>query len=99
MPQPVTPLLETNIQRGVVQWGVSDATCPALAQLGIRNVGIAQPGRYYHVVRLQPSFSHLNICLAGSASYLVNGAWRQLSAGAAILAPRQHPHGSKAAGG
>ena len=98
MPQPVTPLLETNLQRDVVQWGVSDATCPALAKLGIRNVGIAQPGERYRIVRLHPSFSHLNICLGGSGRYLVNNRWRDISAGQAVLFPRRHSHGAEASG-
>lgn len=98
MPPTLTPLLETNIQRGVVQWGESAFTCPALAEHGIGNVGIARPGPQYCVVRLRPAFSHLNICLSGSARYVVNGQWRKVSAGQAVLCPRLQPHGSESRG-
>lgn len=94
MPPAVTPVLETNIQGKVLQWGISDDTCPGLVQFGIRNVGMAEPDPDYRVIRLKPAFSHVHLCLRGSAPYLVNGAWRELTAGNALLFPRHHPQGS-----
>jgi AraC-like DNA-binding protein len=58
-------------------------------------VGVARPGKRYRIIRLNPTFSHINVCLAGSGRYLINGRWRDLSAGDAVLFPRQIPHGAQ----
>lgn len=95
MPETYKSLHETNLLGHVRQWGVGGSACPALAQRGMRGVGIAQLGPGYCIVRLDPDFSHLNICLAGTGRYLVNGRWLAVVAGQAMLFPRRHPHGAE----
>jgi AraC-like DNA-binding protein len=94
MPATLQDLRETNLHGRVRQWGVGGSACAALAQRGIRSVGIARLAPGYRIVRLAPAFSHLNVCLAGTGSYLVNGRWQAVAAGQALLFPRRHPHGA-----
>lgn len=81
-------LLETNIiSPSTRQWGAASGSCPALSSYGIRSVGVAQVGLGYKIVRLRPTFGHINICLEGSGLHLVDRQWIELPTGAAILRP------------
>lgn len=88
-------MLESSQVGQAVQWCVTDTMCPVLTQYGIRSVGITELRPGYSVFRLNPPFSLINVCLRGTGNYFVNGRWRKVPAGWALLRPRHYAHGTK----
>jgi len=80
------------------EWAISDKECPSLAAYHFRGVGMSTPGKGYQVVRHNPSFGHINVCLEGAGTIWANDRWDTFPAGKAAILPPKVPHGGTASG-
>ena len=99
MRQPIKQLRETNNVGASRQWGVSAVSCPALAQHHIHHVGFGEIAPDYLMVRLNPDFSHVNLCCGGEGRSLVNGQWKTVREGTLGIYPARVPHAGHPAKG
>ncbi len=87
---------ETNlIGPRITQKCVDAAACPPLGAAGIHSVGRAWISDHYEVVRDNPDFEHLTVCVAGEGLSLMNGSWVPWPKGSAVLSPFHARHGAR----
>jgi hypothetical protein len=87
MPETITHGPDTR------EWAVSNRECPTLEAFGLLGVGMSTPGEGYRVVRHNPCFGHINVCLEGAGTVWANDRWESFPAGTAALLPPKVPHG------
>jgi len=92
MPETITHGPDTK------EWAVSNLECPALKSFHFRGVGMSTPGKGYQVVRHNPSFGHINVCLEGAGTVWANDRWENFPTGTAVLLPPNVPHGGMYSG-
>lgn len=92
MPETITHGPDTR------EWAISDKECPSLAAYHFRGVGMSTPGKGYQVVRHNPSFGHINVCMEGAGTIWANDRWDTFPAGKAAILPPKVPHGGTASG-
>jgi AraC-like DNA-binding protein len=82
--------------KNTVQWSLD---CPLLREHRILSLGhsIARGG--YRVLRQNPSFSNINLTLAGRGEAFIGGRWKSLTEGSVTLAPRAALHGARCRSG
>ena len=61
--------------------------CPNLAQFNINHVGIMKAVAPYEIFRVNQSGTFMMACLSGVGEVLVDGKWREVTAGQACLLP------------
>lgn len=87
---------ETNlIGPRITQKSVDAAACPPLGAAGIHSVGRAWISDHYEVVRVDPDFEHLTVCVQGEGQSLMNGSWVPWQKGRAVLSPFHASHGAR----
>jgi len=92
------PLLLSDVGRvgkHTEQWSVSQYDCPALKSRRINSVGYSKAGPGYRIVRNNPGFSNINITISGRHEALIQGKWRSVTAGMAVLSPKGVLHGAR----
>lgn len=60
--------------------------------------GMSTPGKGYQVVRHNPSFGHITVCLEGNGTVWANDRWENFPTGTALLLPPKVPHGGRHSG-
>ena len=61
--------------------------CTLLQQQRIAHVGWTETGAPFQQVRLQPSGSYIQVCIAGEGRIMLDGRWQESCPGMAALAP------------
>jgi AraC-like DNA-binding protein len=95
MPESILGMPETNIVGPTTrEWAITASVCAALASRHIRAVGMSNVGEGYRIIRHQPGFSHINVCLEGAGCVWSGNDWIRFPAGTVGIFPSGVPHGS-----
>jgi AraC family transcriptional regulator of arabinose operon len=71
--------------------------CPALARLGMRDIGTTHAGPKWCFVRPEPRFALVIVTVSGRGSVWQGGRWHEVGPDTAYLMPMGAPHGYRVA--
>jgi AraC-like DNA-binding protein len=77
---------------------VAASACRPLQQTRIVLTGLTDAGRDYFMVRVNPYFEELTVCIGGEGQVLIDGEWRPCTAGQAYLKPPLATHAFRTVG-
>ena len=73
--------------------------CPALAKLGVEDVGITHAGPRWCFIRPAPPFALVLVTVGGNGCVINGGAWEEIGAETVYVMPKGGPHGYRVAPG
>ena len=77
---------------------IAASNCDPLQRTRIRFTGVSDAGRDYLMVRVNPAFEQLTVCVGGEGQVLVGDQWLPCTAGQAYLNPRVATHAFRTQG-